>query len=369
MTDQPSGVPSIEAPLPARERRWLQRSLWVAGPLVVLLIGGWLWVTSGRYVDTDNAYVGADLANIAPQVGGLVMAVEVRQDQPVHKGDVLFRIDPLPYELSVAQLQAQSESVGNLLASSRDSYTAARANLRSQDASLHNELVQLARVHDLQKKGLVSQKELDDAANEVDTTRGDRDAAAANAARAKSMFGGDVDAPLEDLAGYKVIKAQLAKARLELEYTTVHAPFDGIIGKTSVQPGDFLQAGEPAMPLIAEHAWVDANFKETDLTLVRVGQLATITLDTYPDYTWHARVQSISPASGATFSLLPAQNATGNWVKVVQRIPVRLEFTDNPNAPAARVGMSADVRIDTGANNSIWGRWFGGHSQDPLSAR
>lgn len=369
MTDKQLGAPKIEVPVPAPQRRWLQRSLWVAGPLVVVLMGGWLWVSSGRYVDTDNAYVGADVANIAPQVGGLVVAVEVRQDQPVHKGDVLFRIDPLPYELSVDQLKAQSESVGNLLASARDSYTAARANLRSQDASLHNELAQLARVRDLQRKGLVAQKELDDAANEVATTRGDRDAAAANAARAKSMFGGDLDAPLEDLAGYKAIKAQLAKAELELAYTTVHAPFDGIIGKTSVQPGDFLQAGQAAMPLIAEHTWVDANFKETDLTHVHVGQPATITLDTYPDYVWHARVRSISPASGATFSLLPAQNATGNWVKVVQRIPVRLEFTDNPDAPAARVGMSADVRIDTGAEHSIWGRWFGGHSQDPLSAR
>ncbi|MGA7296114.1 MAG: HlyD family secretion protein [Rhodanobacteraceae bacterium] len=360
MTDKQYGAPKVEKQAPKKpKRKWLQRSLWIAGPLVVAVLGGWFWVTSGRYVSTDNAYVGADQANIAPQVPGRVVEVDVQQNQPVHKGDVLFRIDPKPYELAVQQLQAQMHAVGDYLASSRDSYAAAQADLRSQQSSMQNDLVQLKRIRDLHKKGLVSQKELDDAANAVASARGDRDSAAANAAKAKTMLGGNVDAPVDQLSGFKAYKAQMEKAQLDLEHTTVRAPFDGVIGQMSLQEGDFLQAGEKAMPLIAMQSWVDANFKETDLTHVAVGQKATITLDTYPDYTWHAKVKSISPASGATFSVLPAQNATGNWVKVVQRIPVRLEFTDNTNAPVARVGMSAQVDIDTGAGNSLWNRWFG----------
>lgn len=372
MTDKQYGAPNVEPPKKKPKRRWLQRSLWVAGPLVVILIGGWFWVTSGRYVSTDNAYVAADLANIAAQISGRVIDVEVKQNQFVHKGDVLFHIDPATYELSVQQLKAQMHAVGNFLASSRDGYTAAQADLRSQQATLHNDVVQLQRIRNLRKKGVVSQKALDDAARDVATARGDRDSAAANSAKAKNMLGGDVDAPVNSLSGYKAVEAQLAMARLNLDHTTVRAPFDGLIGQISLQPGDFLQVGEKAMPLVAEQSWVDANFKETDLSHVAIGQAATIMLDTYPGYTWHARVKSISPASGSTFSILPAQNATGNWVKVVQRIPVRLEFTDNKNPPVARVGMSADVEIDTGAQNSHWGRWFGGgskHGKDRVSQR
>lgn len=368
MTDKQYGAPNVEPPAQNKpKRRWLQRSLWIAGPLVVILVGGWFWVTSGRYVSTDNAYVDSDQANIASQVSGRVIEVDVKQNQYVHKGDVLFRIDPEPYRLVVEQLQAQMHAVGDYLASSRDSYAAAQADLRSQQATLHNDLVQLKRIRNLRKSGVVSQKALDDAAKDVANARGDRDSAEANAAKAKTMLGGDVNAPVNQLSGYKAIRAQMAKAQLDLENTTVRAPFDGVIGQTSLQKGDFLQIGERAMPLVATRSWVDANFKETDLTHVAVGQEATITLDTYPDYTWHAKVMSISPASGATFSVLPAQNATGNWVKVVQRIPVRLAFSNNKNAPVARVGMSAEVEIDTGSQNSLWGRWFGGDEKPDTS--
>ncbi len=368
MTDTQYGAPDIEPAEPDRKGRWLQRVLWIAGPLVVLVIGGWLWVTSGRYVSTDNAYVGAHMARIAPQVAGQVIEVAVQPNQPVHQGEVLFRIDPAPYKLAVAQLEAQMQAVGNFLASSRDSYHAAQAEVRSEKANLHNAKVQLQRIRNLRHSGVVSQKALDDTLETVAKARAQRDAARATAAKSKTMLGGKVDAPVNELAGYKAIKAQLAKARLDLKHTTVRAPFDGIIGKTGLQPGDYLQPGEVAMPLIATHPWVDANFKETALTHVHVGQSATIVLDTYPNYIWHARVKSVSPASGATFSVLPAQNATGNWVKVVQRIPVRLEFTDNPDAPVARVGMSAEVEIDTGAENNLWGRWFGDDDHEQVIA-
>lgn len=361
MTDKQYGAPDIEpAPPPKKKRKTLQRVLWIAGPLAVAVVAGWIYVTSGRYVSTDNAYVDADQANIAAQIAGRVVEVDVKENQRVHKGDVLFRIDPQPFQLTVDQLQAQMHAIGDYLASSRDSYAAATADLRSQQASLHHDLAQLERIKDLRAKGVVTEKALDDATNDVATSRGKRDSAAANASRAKTMLGGKVDAPVQQLSGYKAIEAQLAKARLDLEHATVRAPMDGVIGKTGLQPGDYVQVGQAVMPLVGNTVWVDANFKETDLAHVAAGQKASISLDTYPDYTWQAEVASISPASGASFSVLPAENATGNWVKVVQRIPVRLKLLPTESAPVARVGMSADVEIDTGPKNSLWGRWFGG---------
>jgi membrane fusion protein (multidrug efflux system) len=174
------------------------------------------------------------------------------------------------------------------------------------------------------------------------------------------MLGGLPSTPDEQLAGYKLALAQLAQAKLDLEHATVRAPMDGTIGRTTLQPGDFLATGQAAMPLVANNLWVDANFKETDLTHVLVGQPATIEVDTFPGRKWQARVASISPASGAEFSLLPAQNATGNWVKIVQRIPVRLAIdVPQQDGMILRAGMSAVVDIDTGRQNSPIGRWQG----------
>lgn len=339
--------------------RWRRRVLWIAGPALAALIGGYFYLTAGRYVSTDNAYVAADQVTIAPQVAGRVVEVAVRENQAVRKGEVLLRIDPEPLELSVAALHAQLRAVGEYLASTKEGYRAALADLGSSAATLDHDVVQWQRLQDLQARGLVAQQALDDAANDVAVARGKRDSDAAAVAKLRTLLGGDVDRPVRQLAGYKAMEAQLARSELDLEHATVRAPMDGVIGKTSLRPGDFLQVGQAAMPLLATDSWVDANFKETDLTHVAVGQPATIRLDAYPDYRWHGRVASISPASGAAFSLLPAQNATGNWVKIIQRIPVRLVFTDEDDAaPRARVGMSAEVEIDTGARNSLWGRWF-----------
>lgn len=355
--NETSGVGSM--PAGRAPGRWRQRVLWIAGPALAVLVSGYFYLTAGRYVSTDNAYVAADQVTIAPQVAGRVVAVAVRENQSVRAGDVLLRIDPEPLELSVEALRAQVHAVGEYLASTKDGYRAALADLGSSDATLGHDLVQLRRIQDLRGRGLVAQKALDDAANDVAVARGKRDSDAAAVAKTRTLLGGNVDAPVRRLAGYKAMEAQLAKAELDLEHTTVRAPMDGVIGKMSLQPGDFLQVGQAAMPLVATDSWVDANFKETDLTHMAVGQPATIRLDAYPDYRWHGRVASISPASGAAFSLLPAQNATGNWVKIIQRIPVRLVFTgDDRDAPRARVGMSAEVEIDTGARNSLWGRWF-----------
>lgn len=345
------------------------RILWIAGPLVVALIAGYFYITSGRYTSTDNAYVQADQVTIAPQIGGRVIEVSVHENQQVRKGDLLFRIDPEPLQIAVDQMEAQIEAAGDYLNASRDGYRSSSADLRSSGATLVNREAQLKRIRELRGKGLVAQKALDDAANDVNTARGTRDSDAAKLAKSKTMLGGAVDTPLAQLSGYKVVLAQMAKAKLDLSHAEVRAPIDGTIGKMHLQPGDYLNVGQAAMPLVSHSMWVEGNFKETDLTHVHVGQSAEIEVDTYPGHKWKATVTSISPASGSQFSILPAQNATGNWVKIVQRIPVRLSIdASSQQGMILRAGMSADVEIDTGKQNSLLGRWTAGSAHDPQVA-
>lgn len=364
MSDKRSGTDA--APEKTVKRSKLgQRILWIAGPLLVLGVGGYFYAMSGRYVSTDDAYVSADQVTVAPQVAGRVVEVDVRENQPVHKGDILFRIDARPMQLAAEQLHAEMLSVADYLSAAKDSYQGALANLQSAKAQVAHDKALYQRRKNLHAKGLLDQQSLDDAANDLAVARAGVQAAQAAVSKARTQLGGNVDTPVQHLSAYKMIKAQLAKAELDLEHATVRAPTDGVIGKNSLQPGDFLQVGQAAMPLIATRMWVDADFKETDLTNVKAGQPTRIVLDTYPGYTWKARVESIGPASGAVYSVLPAQNATGNWVKVVQRIPVRLEFMQrNEDAPVIRAGMSAQVRIDTGADNQRWKHWpwLGGES-------
>ena len=366
MSDKESQTQSSTQVPTAPKRRWTRTLMWVGGPALVLVIGGWLYVTSGRFASTDNAYVQADHVTIAPQVSGRVVEVAVRENGAVHKGDVLFRIDPEPLEIAYARMAAQVESVKSLLDAARSGYASAQADVRSSTADLKYKEQQFARMKELRGRGLIAQQMLDDAANNLAAAHAKKDANGAAVSKAQNMLGGLPETPDEKLAGYKLALAQLAQAKLDLDHATVRAPMDGIVGKTTLQPGDFLATGQAAMPLIANTLWVDANFKETDLTHVAVGQPATIEVDTYPGRKWKARVASISPASGAEFSLLPAQNATGNWVKIVQRIPVRLALDEaQHDGMILRAGMSTNVDIDTGRQNSVLGRWQG--AEDPAA--
>ena len=366
MTDKQPGAAEAAAPTPNTKHKSRNRLLWVLGPAIVLGGAGWLYLTSGRFVSTDNAYVQADHATIAPQIGGRVVEVLVHDNQPVRTGDVLFRIDPEPLQIAMTRMQAQMESVRSLLDAGRAGYRSAQADLASAEEALRVNERQYERMKEMRTKGLVAQKDVDDAANNYANAKGKRDSDAAALTKAQGILGGLPNTKNEDLAGYKLAQAQYEQAKLDLDHATVRAPIDGVVGKVTLQPGDFLATGQAAMPLVATHTlWVDANFKETDLTHVSVGQPATIEVDTYPGKKWNAHVASISPASGAEFSLLPAQNATGNWVKIVQRIPVRLAIDDAANGPTLRAGMSAIVEIDTGKQNSLLGRLQGAKEPEP----
>jgi membrane fusion protein (multidrug efflux system) len=368
MTDKQFGAPEVPVTVPAKTRRGGNLLLWILGPAVVLGIAGYVYLTAGRFVSTDNAYVQADHATIAPQISGRVVEVLVHDNQPVKAGDVLFRIDSQPLEIAMARMLASVETVRSLLDAGRAGYRSAQADLTSAEEALRVNERQFERMKEMRAKGLVAQKDVDDAANNYANAKGKRDSDVAALAKAENILGGLPKTKNEDLAGYKLAQAQYEQAKLDLDHATVRAPIDGVVGKVTLQPGDFLAMGQAVMPLVATRMlWVDANFKETDLTHVGVGQPATVEVDTYPGKKWKAHVASISPASGSEFSLLPAQNATGNWVKIVQRIPVRLAIDDNGNGsgPVLRAGMSADVEIDTGRQNSLLGRLQGAKEPEP----
>jgi membrane fusion protein, multidrug efflux system len=368
MSDNKTASAPVVTPVKSpRKRRNLV--LWILGPAIVVAIAAYMYVTSGRFVATDNAYIQADHATIAPQISGRVVEVLVRENQAVKAGDVLFRIDSQPLEIAMARMQAELESVRSLLDAARAGYRSAQADLRSADDALKVNETQYNRMKELREKGLVAQKDVDDAAKNFTDARGKRDSDVGALSKAEGFLGGLPNTKDEDLAGYKLAQAQYEQAKLDLEHTTVRAPIDGVIGKQNLQPGDFLAAGQAAMPLVATKSlWVDANFKETDLTHVVIGQPATVEVDTYPGKKWQAHVASISPASGAEFSVLPAQNATGNWVKIVQRIPVRLAIDKQDDGPILRAGMSSIVEIDTGKENSLLGRWQG-NDDDTTAAK
>jgi len=344
--DSRAPVPITREPAAAQLRLWLRRHapqwrlpLLLAGPILVLLVAGWLYLTAGAAVSTDDAYVQADKVTVSADVPGRVVAVEVRDNQAVHAGQVLFRIDDRQYRIAVERARA--------------ALAAARLKVRE---ALDN-LAYRQREYDRQEKlfanHVTSQAKLDEARNALDVARQQA------AGLAPPTPGDDVravDAEIEQHPLVLQANAQLDQAELDLERTVVKAPLDGIVTRVANLPiGQYLNTAEPAFALIASRkVWIEANFKETDLTHVLPGDKATVSVDTYPDKTFTGHVESIGPGTGSEFSVLPAQNATGNWVKVVQRIPLRIVIDNADVDHPLRAGMSAEVEIETG-----WSRLFG----------
>lgn len=349
MTTKINPAAEQAAQAPVAKRRRVPVWLWIAAPAAVLAFFGWEYMVSSRQVSTDNAYIKADRILIAPQIGGRVVEVAVGQNQVVKKGDLLFRIDPEPLQLAIAQNEAALAYVANSTFASRAKVTGAGTSVSAKRETLAWAQRDLVRMQQLASQQLVSRKMLDDARHAVAEAKTDLADAVASESEAAAVLSGNTNTPLQDLPGYRGALAMLAKAKLDLSHAEVRAPVDGIIGLHDLQVGEYVNVGQASMPLVATAPiWVEANFKETELTKMRVGQKAEIEVDTYPGVKWHAHVASIAPASGAEFSVLPPQNATGNWVKIVQRIPVRLEIDDaNRNdAPQLRAGMSAEVKVE-----------------------
>ncbi len=355
----PPAAPQPAAPLaPKRGRRGASRFvLLVVLPIVALVAGGYWWLSGGRYVTTDNAYIGAEKVMITPQVSGAVSRIDVVEGRHVGVGDKLFEIDPAPYRAAVALAEGR-------VAAAEAEYENLRLSYKSDEDQIRmgQEAVKVRQSDFDRKSALLSQR----AGTAVDL---DNSAAALIQARqilafvqqqldsARIKLGGALDAPLDAFPDYMQAKAQLEDAQRNLSNTTVLAPIAGVATQVpQIQLGRFIAAGAPVFAVIADRGlWIDANPKESDLTYVHSGLAAIVTVDAFPDRTWRGKVGAIAPGTGAQFAILPPQNASGNWVKVVQRVPLRVELDADQDTSDLRAGMSAYVSIDTGRARTLSG--------------
>lgn len=349
-SDTPDAVPTRAAQFQAFMQRW-RRQLLIGGPFIVVLFAAWFWLTSGRYQYTENAYVQAARVPISTSITGRIIEMRVHEGDHVKSMQVIFILDRQVADADVAQGEAALATARLRVRSLKAEYRARLASLRSAEQSLGYSRHEQDRAGQLSAEGIISGQELDKASHESAESRQKLESARAAVSAALAELGGAPDIDVEQHPAVREARARLQHAQLELFYTNVHSPLDGIVTRVDqVQRGSYVNAGQPLFWLVAGEPWVEANFKETQLTRMRVGQKATVHIDAMGDRDFEARVTSISPGTGSVFSAIPAQNATGNWVKVVQRLPVRLTLTNAPTDLILRAGLSAQVTVDTSSD-------------------
>lgn len=338
----------------ARKRR-VRHLLMGAGILVAIGAAGWVWLTGGRYVSSDNAYVHADLLMVSTDVAGIVRDVPVHEGQAVKAGEVLYQLDPRPFEIAVAGAEARLREALLTVEAMRADLVRMDSDIAAQEAAVDLARAQYDRAASLVNTSAVSRASYDDTRFHLRQAEQELASLRQQAVVQRAKLGGDPDQPAERQPAVQQAQAALDEARRQLAHSTVRAPFDGIVTRVaSVQPGLYLAAAAPAFGLVGtDDVWVEVNPKETDLTYVRPGDPVTFTVDAYPGRSWSGIVASIAPATGAQFSVLPAQNTSGNWVKVVQRVPIRVNVAPEAGAPPLRAGMSVVASIDTGHRRSL----------------
>jgi membrane fusion protein (multidrug efflux system) len=331
----------------AREARKSRQSrtrtiLMLVVPVLLLIAGVYLWVASGGSESTDNAQVKTDIVSVTAQVTGPVIEVGVRNGDHVKKGDVLFRIDPAPFKVAVEQAEAQLAAANLQTSQLRTQAAGTGADITGALANLAIKENALGRQQALLRQGFTTRADYDDALNEVKTAETDLADARARAANAHAAI-----APGQQPS---IAQAQAAvdKAKLDLERTVVRAPMAGEVANADrLQIGTQVVSGVGAVSIVhSNNAWIEANFKEKQLTDMRPGQSATVKIDAYPGEKFKAHVESIGAGTGSEFSLIPAQNANGNWVKVTQRVPVRIVFDGSTSKPMI-AGLSTVVTVNT----------------------
>jgi membrane fusion protein (multidrug efflux system) len=335
-------------------RRTRRFFLLVVVPVVLALLAGVAYLRGGRYVETENAYVKADKVPVSAEVSGAIQDVLVNENQTVAAGQVLFRLSPAPFEVAVRKAQAKLAQVRTDLAALKASYREKQAEITLARTRLAFARRDEQRQAELAARHFIAAARLDEARQASELAGQQIAALEQDLARIAESLGG-VDTPLERHPSYLAAAAELAQAKLDLQRTEVRAPLAGTVSKPP-KPGQYASAGTTAMALVASgEVWVEANFTETDLTHVRPGQAVEVRVDTYPDAVWTGVVESLSPATGAEFAVIPPQNATGNWVKITQRLPLRIRLDVKPGQPQLRAGLSATVDIDTGHRRRILG--------------
>jgi len=335
-----------QAPAGAEPKRKPWRlALLLSVPLILLAIGGYMWLTSGRYVSTDNAYVQQDMVSVAPEINGVIAEVLVRENQHVRRGQLLFRIDPRPFRIALAQADAQIAAAQVQVSQLETRSAGTAADIQGAEANLLYQQREYARLQELMSRGWITRTRHDEALHNVQEARERLANAQAAAATAQSALLGGGEGNQPALQAARVAREQ---ALLNLSRTEVRAPADGTISQTHrLQAGAAVVTGVPVVTLVrGGTSYVEANYKETDLANMYVGQPAEIEVDAYPGAHMRGHVASIGAGTGAQFSVLPAQNASGNWVKVRQRVPVRIAIDGDPGRPMI-AGLSADVTVDT----------------------
>jgi len=358
----PSRVQDDEARVEAR-RKLLRRALMIGGVVIIAIVAAAVYLWSGRYVGSDDAYVHANKLMVSTDVSGLVETVDVKEGQKVKAGDVLFTLDPKPFQIALDNAKAALASVVQDVESTRAQYRAAVAQIAAQQAQVNVNRRTLGRYEALVKENAI-------AAIQVDTTRAALLSSQATlaslrqtAATTLAKLNGNINIPAQQTPAYQKAKAAVDEAQRQLDHTVVRAPFSGVVSEVdSLQPGTLVISAmsafttTSAVGLIGDQTWIEADMKETDLTYLHSGAPVDITVDTYPGCDWKGHVDNLSAGSDSSFSALPAENGSGNWVKVVQRIPARILIDKAECQVPLRSGMSVVVSIDTGKRR--WQRWL-----------
>ncbi len=349
----------LEQPLRAaaarRARKLLRYALFALGAATLIAGGLWYYLTGGRYVTTDDAYVQANVLTVSTDVSGIVDQIPVHEGELVSKGQVLFRLDPDKFQIALDNARANVAQAELTLRSLQADYLRAQRQVAAQAAQVHADQATYDRYATLVQQRGITPQQFDDAKYKLAADQATVGAGDAQVTAALARLGGRADIPIAQMPAYRQAAAQLAEAQREFDHSIVRAPFNGMVTEVNkLQIGQFLAAGTAAFGLTAaDDMWVAAEPKETQLTYVRPGQSASVTIDAYPGHVWHGTVQSVARATDLEFSVLPAENSSGNWVKVVQRVPVRVDIQQGPDDPPLSAGMSAEVSIDTHHHRSL----------------
>jgi len=341
------------APAPATRRsvlRLLRPVLMLGGIAVVVVASGWYWLHGGRLVSVDDAYVRAAKLAVANDISGIVGEVDVREGQHVAKGDVLLKLRDRQAQIGFAGAKANLAQMALTMEAMKRDYRRMLRDIAVKQAQTQSDQATLDRYGNLVKSGGVPRADFDDARFKVAADAAAVDSLKEQAEVQLARLGGNADVDVATTPQYLQAQSQVDEWQRQLDHTVLMAPFSGTVTNVeATQPGMYLAIGTAAFGLVSdEHVWVEANPKETDLTNVKPGDSVALTVDTYPDHPFHGAVDSIAPASASEFSVLPAQNSSGNWVKVVQRMPVRIRVDRQPGDPELRAGMSVEADIDTG---------------------